>query len=257
MIDGRIVYDPLFSGVFWEVQDVLLEDVDRIEVVRGPGATIWGCQCGQRRHQHHHQERQGHPGRLFRERLGTHEQGFSSARYGGQIGDDLSYRIYGKWFDTDDYYSPDFPATDAWQQVHTGLRMDWRASRDDTITFQGDYYNGYDGDESMFPSFMPPDFEPSITDITHVSGDNVLLNWRRTLSEQSDWTAMALLRPDPTPLDRHYGFGEDQNTFDFDLPVSLPAGARNEVICGTEYRNVMDSTYGQRHDQLGPPRDHH
>ncbi len=128
MIDGRIVYDPLFSGVFWEVQDVLLEDVDRIEVVRGPGGTIWGANAVNGVINIITKNAKDTQGVYFEGGSGTHEQGFTSARYGGQIGDDLSYRIYGKWLDVNDYYSPDFPATDAWQQVHTGLRMDWRAS---------------------------------------------------------------------------------------------------------------------------------
>ncbi len=104
----------------------------------------------------------------------------------------------------------------------------------------------------MFPSFMPPDFETLDHGITHVSGDNVLLNWRRTLSEQSDWTAKVYY--DQTQ--RHwidYGFGEDQNTFDFTYQYRFPLGARNEVICGTEYRNVMDSTYGNGTINLVPP----
>ena len=115
--------------------------------------------------------------------------------------------------------------------------MDWRASAQDNITFQGDYYNGYSGDEAMFPSFMPPDFQTLEHDVAHVSGDNVLLNWRRTLSEQSDWTAKVYY--DQT--ERHwptYGFGEDQNTFDFDFRYRFPLGAeRGDLRDGVSQRD--------------------
>jgi iron complex outermembrane receptor protein len=243
MVDGRIVYDPLFNGVFWDVQDVLLEDVERIEVVRGPGDTIWGTNAVGGVINIITKSAKDTQGVYFEGGAGTHEQGFTSARYGGKIGDDLSYRVYGKWFDVNDYYSPDFPATDAWQQVHGGLRVDWRASERDSITFQGDYYNGYDGDEAKFPSFITPDFTVLEHDSVHVSGDDVLLNWRRTLGDRSDWTAKVYYdqtqREWPT-----YGFGEEQNTFDFDFQYRFPLGERNEMICGTEYRNVMDNTQG-------------
>ncbi len=242
-IDGRTVYDPLFSGVFWDVQDVILEDVERIEVIRGPGATVWGANAVNGVINIITKSAKDTQGVYFESGAGSHENGFSSMRYGGRIGEDLDYRIYGKWFETGDYFSPGFDATDAWRQVHGGFRMDWRASCQDTITFQGDYYNGYDGDESMFPTMTPPDYEVLEHDSTHVSGDNVLLNWRRVLDERSDWTAKVYY----DQSQRHwptYGFGEDQNTFDFDFQYRFPLGERNEVICGTGYRNVMDSTYG-------------
>ena len=157
-IDGRTVYDPLFSGVFWDVQDVILEDVERIEVIRGPGATVWGANAVNGVINIITKSAKDTQGVYFESGAGSHENGFSSMRYGGRIGEDLDYRIYGKWFETGDYFSPDFQATDAWRQVHGGFRMDWRTSCEDTITFQGDYYNGYDGDESMFATFMPPDY---------------------------------------------------------------------------------------------------
>ena len=224
-IDGRVVYDPLFSGVFWDVQDVLLEDVERIEVIRGPGATVWGLNAVNGVINIITKTAKDTQGVYLESGGGTHEQSFSSLRYGGQINDDLCYRLYGKWFDTGPYFSPDFQATDQWQQVRGGFRMDWHASSDDSITFQGDYYNGYDGDEALFATFMPPDFAALEHDITHVQGDDVLLNWRHVLGERSDWTA--LLYFDQT--ERHwtqYNFGENQNTFNFDFQYRLPLGAQ-------------------------------
>ena len=108
-IDGRIVYDPLFGGVFWDVQDVLLEDVERIEVIRGPGATVWGANAVNGVINIITKSAKDTQGVYFESGAGSHEEGFSSVRYGGQIGDDLCYRVYGKWFETGDYFSPTSP----------------------------------------------------------------------------------------------------------------------------------------------------
>ena len=127
--------------------------------------------------------------------------------------------------------------------------MDWHASADDNITFQGDYYNGYDGDEAVFATFMPPDFTALEHDITHVQGDNILLNWRRVLGEQSDWTALVYF--DQTERHwTHYGFGENQNTFNFDYQYRCPLGSRNELICGGGYRLVQCDTYSVQPGRL-------
>jgi iron complex outermembrane receptor protein len=251
-IDGRVVYDPLFSGVFWDVQDVLLEDVERIEVIRGPGATVWGLNAVNGVINIITKNAKDTQGVYLESGGGTHEQGFSSLRYGGQISDNCCYRLYGKWFDTGPYFSPDFQATDEWEQVRGGFRMDWHASADDTITFQGDYYNGYDGDEAEFASVTSPYYVLE-HDITHVQGDDVLLNWRRVLGERSDWTALVYF--DQT--ERHwtqYDFGENQDTFNFDYQYRCPLGARNELICGTGYRRIQCDTYSFNPDiYLVPP----
>ncbi len=240
-IDGRVVYNELFGGVFWDVQDVLLEDVERIEVIRGPGATVWGANAVNGVINIITKSAKDTQGVYFENGAGSYEEGFSSVRYGGRVGDDLCYRVYGKWFERGDGYLPYMDATDAWRQVHGGFRMDWRPDADDTITCQGDYYNGYDGDEGYFAQLTNP-YIVMERNVTHVAGDNVLVNWRRVLDERSDWTAKVYY--DQTH--RHwqdYGLGDDENTLDFDFQYRFPLGARNEVICGTEYRNVFDSTY--------------
>jgi iron complex outermembrane receptor protein len=250
-IDGRIVYDSQLTGVYWDVQDVLLEDIDRIEVVRGPGSSVWGSNAVDGVINVITKSADATKGLFFEGGGGSHEQGFSSVRYGGVISDDLSYRVYGKWSDTGPYYDPYYPANDAWQQARAGFRMDWHPSTQDTITFQGDYYNGYDGETSFWPTLTPPWYFAIEEDTAHVSGDNLMLHWRRVLDDQSDWTAKIYY--DQT--ERHFfvcGIGDNQDTFDCDFQYRFPLGKRNEMVCGLEYRNVRDSTQGTAVESFVP-----
>ena len=128
-VDGRAVYDPVFGSTFWDVQDVMLEDVERIEVVRGPGSSVWSINAVNGVINIITKSAKDTQGVYIESGAGSYEKGFSSVRYGGKIGDDLFYRVYGNWFDRGDGYSPDFDATDAWRQAHGGFRMDWRARR--------------------------------------------------------------------------------------------------------------------------------
>ena len=103
LIDGRTVYNPLFSGVFWDVQDTPLEDIERIEVIRGPGAQPVGRQRRQRRHQHHHQARSRYAGTCWPvPSRGNSRAAIVTARYGGTAGDNVHWRVYGKYLDRAD-----------------------------------------------------------------------------------------------------------------------------------------------------------
>ena len=98
LIDGRSVYTPLFSGVFWDVQDVMLEDVERIEVIRGPGATLWGANAVNGVVNIITKRAEDTQGGLVAGGFGNEEQGFGGVRYGGRIGANAHYRVYGKHF---------------------------------------------------------------------------------------------------------------------------------------------------------------
>ncbi|MBN2580291.1 MAG: TonB-dependent receptor, partial [Pirellulales bacterium] len=98
-IDGRIVYNALFGGTYWDVQDLLLEDVERIEVIRGPGTTLWGTNAVNGVINIITKNAKETQGAYVESGAGTYERGFTSARYGGQVNEDLHYRFFGKWFD--------------------------------------------------------------------------------------------------------------------------------------------------------------
>jgi iron complex outermembrane recepter protein len=137
LADTRSVYTPLFSGVLWDAQDVLLDDIERIEVVRGPGAALWGSNAVNgviNVTTKHARDTQGSHAALT---VGSEEQATLSARYGGRIGNDAYYRVFGKFADRDSSFVTNTVQRDDWRLGHTGMRVDWDASATSSLTLQG------------------------------------------------------------------------------------------------------------------------
>ncbi|MDY6987912.1 MAG: TonB-dependent receptor [Thermodesulfobacteriota bacterium] len=186
LMDGRSLYTPAFSGVYWDVQDTLLEDVDRIEVIRGPGATLWGANAVNGVINIITRQAEDTQGALVSGGTGTEEQGFGGVRYGGKLGDDVYYRIYAKYINRDsgvDASGDD--AADDWDALRAGFRVDWQAGADNGMTFQGDVYNGNAGERASQPLLVPP-FEATLDQENDLAGGNLLGRWRRVLSDTSD-----------------------------------------------------------------------
>src|SRR6202050_1352092 len=141
LIDGRTVYTPLFDGTYWDVQDTMMEDIDRIEVIRGPGGTLWGTTAVNGVINVITKSAKDTNGALVSAGGGNVEQGFLSARYGGGNGTDFNYRIYGKGFTRGPEYHPDGHNYDDWRATQAGFRMDWEKDKHDTFTLQGDVYD--------------------------------------------------------------------------------------------------------------------
>ncbi len=238
-IDGRIVYSQFFSGVIWADQDVVLQDVERIEVIRGPGATIWGANAVNGVINIITKSPAETQGLLFVGGTGTEDRGFSTLRYGGHVGKDFHWRAYGKQFERDGGYFPgdDF---DDWRQARGGFRTEWTPTLDDIITVQGDIYDGKAGERHLAPIPTSP-FQQINTFDNHDSGENCLLRWTRILDTESDWSLQAYYdrygRTTPT-------IDDEQQTFDIDYQYRFPLGQRHNVICGTAYRQISDHFFG-------------
>ena len=241
MIDGRTVYTPHFGGVYWEVQDVLLEDLDRIEVIRGPGATLWGSNAVNGVINLVTKSSNQTQGGMLSVGGGSEERGFGGARFGGRIGETFYYRVYGKYFNRDEQISVSGRrAADGWDVSRGGFRVDWDLSGSDQLVLLGDLYTGSLGRTVRQASLLPP-FASTIDDLADVSGASALAHWKHGFSETSSARVQLyfdrVLRNDVTVRDK-------LSTVDLDLQHSFAMGTRQSVVWGAGYRYDSDDING-------------
>lgn len=228
LIDGRSVYSTFQAGTFWDVQDTVMEDIDRIEVIRGPGGTVWGPNAVNGVINIITKKSQDTQGTLVSTGGGDEEQEFLSARYGGGNTKGLSYRFYGKEFNRSSEYHPDGNNYDAWRSVQGGFRMDWTESQRDSFTLQGDLYDERAGDNVQLINYSPP-YSQVVNGTDVLSGGNILGRWTRTFSEGQDIQLQVYYdrtnRYEPN-------VGDLRNTFDLDFIERFQAGSLNHVSWG-------------------------
>ena len=239
MIDGRSVYSPIFAGTYWEANDTLLEDVDRIEVIRGPGATMWGSNAVNGVINIITKRSRETLGGLITTGGGNQEGGFGSARFGGQAGPGRHYRIYSKYNSRSGLLLPSGErANDNWLKLQGGFRMDWEIGQSDELLLSGDGYEGHGGELGRVPQPQPP-FERLVPFRTSVSGVNLLARWSRRHSERSATQIQAYfdhsVRDDLVARDTGYGLGDVEIQHQRDL-------SRHRVMVGVGYRVSRDST---------------
>ena len=254
LMDGRSVYTPLFSGVYWDVQDTLLEDLDRIEVVRGPGATMWGANAVNGVISVITKNARDTQGTLLASGGGNEEVAFASVRHGGQISSNAFYRVYLKYNNRDSSVllnSDGRSADDRWQVLRGGFRLDWEPGARDQFTFQGDVYGGEEDQTYQVATLTPPSFSSTTNRPTELAGANVLGRWTRSLSDDSEIRAQAY-------YDRTQREGalleEHRDTMDVDVQHRFQLGSRQEINWGANYRFTQDElddsftlTFNPRH----------
>src|SRR6185312_13727309 len=232
LIDGRSVYTPLFSGVFWDVQDLPLEDIDRIEVIRGPGGTIWGPNAVNGVINIITKNAADTHGAMLSVLAGTVDKTVDSLRFGDGNGRGFNYRIFARGFIRGPEFHQDGNNFDQWHQQRGGFRMDWE-DRADTYTVQGDLYRGDSSHLVSLGTLNPPTFDvPTVADSV-LSGGDLLARWRRDLGNGSD-VYLQVYFDRTQRIDA--SFGESRNTFDIDFVHRLRLGTRNKLSYGAGLR---------------------
>jgi iron complex outermembrane receptor protein len=238
LIDGRSVYTPLFSGVYWNVQDVLLEDVDRIEVIRGPGATLWGANAVDGVINIITKPSQLTQGGMVSAEVGTEERTTESAQYGGKVGDSTYYRAYTKYSD----WVPSKDAAgqstyDGWHTMRGGFRMDTTPTRVDSLTIQGDLYHTDYGETLTVPTLAAP-YSSTFPNAGNYSGGDILGHWSHAFARSS--TSLQMYYDNTNTTDNSV-FTDHESVYDIDFQHDLHIGEAQELIWGLGYRSIQDS----------------
>ena len=237
LIDGRSVYTPLFSGVYWNVQDVMLEDVDRIEVIRGPGATLWGANAVDGVINVITKKAKATQSAVVTAGAGTEERAAGGVRYGGKLGDNTYYRAYTKYFDWGpSAYSSGMTAHDGWDALRGGFRADWTPAGANSLTLQGDIYRSR-FDETLTVASLSAPYSNTFPNDGKYSGGNILGRWNHT-SERSSMSLQMYY--DNTTISDHSLFGDHQNILDLDFQHGFHVGDAQQFVWGLGYRSIRD-----------------
>ena len=235
LVDGRTVYNPLFSGVYWDVVDVLLEDVQRIEVIRGPGATAWGANAVNGVVNIITKSAGAPPGTIAVASVGSHSDAFGGFRYSAPAGRSADFRVSAKYQNVGRLTGLDGQeGHDGLRLAHLGGRIDWHAGSRDQATVQADYYGGTVEQRNTTASLDPPYSNVADYD-SRVRGGNLMGSWQRSFSASSDFRLKAYFDRTVRPGAL---ISEDLKTFDVDFQHRLAIGERHDFMWGGGYRII-------------------
>ena len=233
LVDGRTVYSPLYSGVYWDEVDVPLEDIERIEVIRGPGATMWGANAVNGVINVITRPADSTRGTSVSLTTGTEDRLAASARFGGTLGDGVSWRVWGKAFDRGPLARADgAEAHDGWRMGRSGFRADYRPSEADAFTLQGDLHHGHEDQTSAAVLYAAP-YRQLFDERAQVSGRNLVARWTRSHSPQSE-SSLQVFADHSSRLESL--LDQRRTTLDVDFQHRQAIGTRHDVVWGLGYR---------------------
>ncbi|QDE32989.1 TonB-dependent receptor plug domain-containing protein [Shewanella polaris] len=250
LMDGRTLYSPAFSGVYWEVQDTLMADIERIEVIRGPSAAMWGANAVNgviNIITKHSADTLGGYAELG---AGDYEQGFAGFRYGSTMSDKVTSRVYLKGHERDsfeldpndlenDLLAPfaDAGKDNSWKYLQLGGRIDIQLETDTSLTVSSDFYTSKMQQAPNIASTEAPLYREFYTDEVTNDGFNLLSKYTKALSATSEYSVQAYY--DYTSRDEDlYDLRSD--TFDIDFQHQLIIGQNHNIVWGLGYRYIQD-----------------
>jgi len=252
LVDNRSVYTPTSSGVYWDQLDVPLEDIDRIEVIRGPGGTVWGANAVNGIINIITKHSDATKGGLLAADAGSNEAAQALIQYGGKVRRVGSYRVFGKYSNVGSLTIPDGPeGADGWHILHTGFRSDLDLTPRDTLAVEGDLLSTSEGEtiSVVLANALPQ--QATFNSRTNVGAGDLLARWNRTFSSRSDISLQAYY----DKYDRHEQGGlEERTTFDLDFQHHLAIGSRNNVVWGLGYRVTSDELGAKYSKSYVPPQ---
>ena len=253
-VDGRSIYSQLFSGVQWEAQDMLLEDIERIEVIRGPGAALWGANAVNGVINIITKRAQDTQGTFAQLAAGTQEKGIAALRYGGGTGDDTHYRVHAKGYARNESVDMNGAgAADDSRSQHAGFRLDRRVRAGERLTVSGNAYEAHSREYWVEPRVLPPySTTTPMTERNH--GVSLAARYDRALEDGSDVTLQAYV--ESTGLKASPFASERRETYDLDFQHRLRLGAGHDVVWGMNYRVSRDDiTTPEPFLQITPQRE--
>jgi len=252
LVDGRAVYTPTFSGVYWESLDLPLEDIERIEVIRGPGATIWGVNAVNGVINILTKKAGDTKGGLVSAGFGTQDQGLGTAQCGGRIGSKLDYRLFGKYLNVSDFIGTNGrPTEDAWHALRGGVRADATLSSKDSLMVLGNLYTEEEGTIRQDVISISPPLNGVLNTITNVSGEDMVAQWTEKQSEHSETSVLFYFE--------HYSrdstdqISGQRNTYDIEFQHHVQALPRNDFVWGVAYHNSLGESQGNLNFSFDPP----
>lgn len=232
LIDGRTVYTPLFSGVFWDLHDYVLEDIEKIEVVRGPGGTIWGANAVNGVINIITKSAAQTQGGYFSQMVGNSDRSITEVRYGGETKDQNHYRLYAKKTDRGGAFkaSDGKNAHDGNSQDRAGFRYDISSIKNNAISIHGDVFNGTAS--NYFTTIEGTKKNDKVS-----TGANIVVNWDKTISKKSSVSLNSYLDYDEFHLPV---LKRSAMTFDIDFQHFYNFSPDNQMIWGLGYRQIAD-----------------
>jgi len=241
LVDGRSVYTPAFSGIIWEIQDLVMEDLDRIEVIRGPGAALWGDNAVNGVINIITKSARETQGTLISTSFGTDNQSITSLRYGGQLSTNLFYRVYLKYEREDGFDNTmGNRMPDGWDALHGGARFDWEPTLNDRFTLQGDYIAANLGGTAQFPTYNATTlYMTNFSGVNPKSDGNIVGRWTHDFSSSSQLT-LQMYYDHSVETDAELKSTVD--VYDFDLQHRFALGERQDIVWGAGFRDSLDDS---------------